>query len=137
MDEAQSTTDQPPGRQTVFLISNLHCPSCISHIEHAIFSLRSEPSFVSHSLILRTVTVHHPSSLPVVAIVEALDHAGYEVYSHMQESSSAGGPSSNVAIEQQDHDTPKQLFTRAVQRWWSGGDQTEEEARKRMSHIEK
>jgi P-type Cu+ transporter len=64
---------------TSFLLSNLHCPSCVSTIEGALNSLRPNPASVSSSIVSSWVTVRHEPSLPPTTIRNALEDAGFEV----------------------------------------------------------
>ncbi|KAG0645821.1 Copper-transporting ATPase HMA5 [Hyphodiscus hymeniophilus] len=60
-----------------FLLSNLHCPSCVSHIQETLSRLH--PISVSPSLVSSWVTVEHTASLSVSDIREALEDAGFDV----------------------------------------------------------
>ncbi|KAE8440554.1 hypothetical protein EG329_007247 [Mollisiaceae sp. DMI_Dod_QoI] len=62
-----------------FLVSNLHCPSCVSHIQDTLFALDPRPSSVSPSLLTSWVTVRHDESLSLIDICEALENAGFEI----------------------------------------------------------
>jgi Cu+-exporting ATPase len=64
---------------TSFLLSNLHCPSCVSHIEDTLFSLHPRPVAVSPSLVTSVVTVKHLPSLSVHDIQDALEFSGFEI----------------------------------------------------------
>ncbi len=66
---------------TSFLLSNLHCPSCVSTIEDALSILDPKPSSVSSSIVSSWVTVQHEPSLEPTAIQAALEDAGFEVCS--------------------------------------------------------
>ena len=60
-----------------FLLSNLHCPSCVSHIQESLSKLH--PISVSPSLVSSWVTVEHKGSLPAREIRGALEDAGFDV----------------------------------------------------------
>ncbi|TVY39373.1 Copper-exporting P-type ATPase, partial [Lachnellula subtilissima] len=64
---------------TSFLLSNLHCPSCVSHIKDTLSHLVAQPSSVSPSLVTSWVTVDHEISLPIWKIQNALEEAGFEI----------------------------------------------------------
>jgi Cu+-exporting ATPase len=66
---------------TSFLLSNLHCPSCISTIEDALYTLDPKPSSVSSSIVSSWVTVCHEPTLSPPAIRNALEDAGFDVRS--------------------------------------------------------
>lgn len=65
--------------QTVFLVPDLHCPTCVSHIESGLAELDPKPQSVTCSLVSHAVTVRHLASLEATTISSALDSAGYEV----------------------------------------------------------
>ncbi|KAJ5993333.1 hypothetical protein N7451_009057 [Penicillium sp. IBT 35674x] len=67
-------------RTTTFLLSNLHCASCVSNIEETLFRLAPRPSSVDLSIVSQTVTVHHHPSLPESTLSRALYDAGFEIY---------------------------------------------------------
>ena len=64
---------------TSFLLSNLHCPSCVFHIKDTLSHLVAQPSSVSPSLVTSWVTVDHEISLPIWKIQNALEEAGFQV----------------------------------------------------------
>ncbi|KAH8684473.1 putative copper-transporting ATPase 3 [Tricladium varicosporioides] len=64
---------------TSFLLSNLHCPSCVSHIQDTLFSLEPQPISVSPSLLSSSVTVKHTEALPVTSLRKALEQAGFDI----------------------------------------------------------
>ncbi|KAI3187539.1 hypothetical protein CBS147311_10162 [Penicillium roqueforti] len=67
-------------RTTTFLLSNLHCASCVSNIEEALFRLAPRPSSVDLSIVSQTVAVRHHPSLPESTLSRALYDAGFEIY---------------------------------------------------------
>jgi Cu+-exporting ATPase len=62
-----------------FLLSNLHCPSCVSKIQESLSTLCPAPISISPSLVSSWVTVQHEKCLPVEDIREALEDAGFDV----------------------------------------------------------
>src|ERR1700761_8225313 len=68
-------------RHTAFLISNIHCSSCVRSIEEALYRLKPPPLAVSHSIVQHSITVTHPPSLAVETISDTLEEEGYEVFS--------------------------------------------------------
>ncbi|KAG9229202.1 putative copper-transporting ATPase 3 [Amylocarpus encephaloides] len=64
---------------TSFLLSNLHCPSCVSHIKDTLSVLNPAPVSVSPSLLTSVVTIDHETSLPVHDLREALEEAGFDI----------------------------------------------------------
>lgn len=68
-------------RTTSFLLSNLHCPSCVTSIEDTLFDLQPKPLQVSPSIVTSWVTVRHWPSLEVSRIQDALEEAGFDVCS--------------------------------------------------------
>ncbi|PVH78956.1 heavy metal translocatin [Cadophora sp. DSE1049] len=121
-------------RETTLLVPSLHCPSCVSHIEEALLTLQPKPNFISHSIVSHSVTVYHDPSLLVPAISEALEGAGYEVYSVITDPSSTS-PSSD-ATNAEIRSTQSQWLERAIQRWKTKGRDVQEGEKKRKRHIE-
>lgn len=66
---------------TRFLLSNLHCPSCVTAIEEAFSTLVPKPISVSSSVVSSWVTVRHDASLPFINMLSVLQDGGYEVVS--------------------------------------------------------
>ncbi|RDL36982.1 uncharacterized protein BP5553_04415 [Venustampulla echinocandica] len=64
---------------TSFLLANLHCPSCVSHIIDTLLALYPTPASVSPSLLSSWVTIKHEEPLSVHDIREALEQAGFDV----------------------------------------------------------
>ncbi|KAF2153147.1 heavy metal translocatin [Myriangium duriaei CBS 260.36] len=71
---------------TIFLVSNLHCPSCVGNIEAA---LAPNASMLSHSIVNHTVTIRHEA--PSTEVAELLEGLGYEVDSAIPEASEGQG----------------------------------------------
>jgi len=65
--------------QTTLVVSNLHCPSCITTIERLLNALEPRPASISHSLLSHTITISHPESLPPTLICSTLESAGYDI----------------------------------------------------------
>jgi Cu+-exporting ATPase len=78
-DKMDISTPRPNLVTTSFLLSNLHCPSCVSHIQDILFALSPQPISVSPSLVSSCVTVQHDKSLLAKGILEALEDAGFDV----------------------------------------------------------
>ncbi|OCL03270.1 hypothetical protein AOQ84DRAFT_303111, partial [Glonium stellatum] len=77
---------------TTIFISNLHCPSCLDSINEALRALEPPPQSVDHSIISHSIVVRHKPSLPVTAISNALELAGFEVHSVFQDRYSFTSP---------------------------------------------
>lgn len=139
VDSAKATTAsaQHPLRQTIFLLPNLHCPSCVSHIEKSLFSLQPKPSSISLSIVAHSVTVNHDPCLLISTISDALEEAGYEVYSVIADPSSTDTTPSEDATNVENRSTESQWFERAIQRWKTKGREVHEDGgKKRERHIE-
>jgi P-type Cu+ transporter len=78
--------------RTTFLISNLHCPSYVSNIRNALFVLHPRPISVSPSIVSQLVTVHHDPLLLESTISRALEEAGFEIDSVIQDTAASTGP---------------------------------------------
>lgn len=61
------------------LLSNLHCPSCVSNIKELLLRLDPTPISISPSLVTSWVTVQHEKYLSVGNIRDALEDAGFDV----------------------------------------------------------
>ncbi|KIW36580.1 uncharacterized protein PV06_11168, partial [Exophiala oligosperma] len=116
--------------QTTFLISNLHCPTCASHIESIFSRLRPAPDSVQVSIVSHTVTVRHSRSLDITTIAQALDDAGYDIFDLVPDpTSSQRDLPSNL---HQGLEPPS--FEYALSRWRSHI--AEVDADKRSRHLE-
>lgn len=78
--------------RTTFLISNLHCPSYVSSIRNALFALHPRPISVSPFIVSQLVTVHHDPLLLESTISRALEEAGFEIDSVIQDTATSAGP---------------------------------------------
>jgi len=142
MTPERDTSKSPPSakspfRQATFLVPDLHCPSCVSYIEGTLFALDPKPISVSHSIVSHSVTVYHDASLLVQTISEALERAGYEVYSFIQDSSSTDVNALTDVADDTDNSGRGQWFERAME-WWRNkeADGKDEEVKRRKRHIE-
>jgi len=73
-------------------MSNLHCPSYVSNIRNALFVLHPRPISVSPSIVSQLVTVHHDPLLLEPTISRALEEAGFEIDSVVQDTAAFTGP---------------------------------------------
>lgn len=64
-----------------FLLANLHCSSCVSTIEDALYTLVPKPCSVSSSIVSSWITVRHEPALYHTTIGTALEDAGFDVRS--------------------------------------------------------
>ncbi|VEU23767.1 DEKNAAC104839 [Brettanomyces naardenensis] len=86
MHDTKSIVSTEQGvRVTAFLIPNLHCPTCVTTIANSLASLRPAPSTVDSSIVSHIVTVTHDEALSSSAIKEALEDAGFEVFSFAED----------------------------------------------------
>lgn len=68
-----------------FLLTNLHCPSCVSSIETALFGLTPRPYSVSPSILTSWVTVRHERRQSLVTFQNVLTSAGFDIASITQD----------------------------------------------------
>ncbi|KAI9875100.1 MAG: hypothetical protein M1823_007544, partial [Watsoniomyces obsoletus] len=116
--------------QTTFLIPNLHCPSCASHIEAALSELDPKPSSIQISIVSHTVIIQHLRTLSVAAISETLGDAGYEIYDLVYDP--ACGQSGRLDdLERGIEPLP---FEQALSKWRSNINEVE--AARRRLHLE-
>ncbi|KAH7410609.1 P-type ATPase-like protein [Cadophora sp. MPI-SDFR-AT-0126] len=79
-EKVSYVTATPNMVTTSFILSNLHCPSCVSHIQNTLYALDPPPAIVSPSLVSSVVTVEHDAAISVADIQDALENAGFEIY---------------------------------------------------------
>ena len=119
---------------TAFLLSNLHCASCVSNIEEALFP---KPSSVDSSIVSQTVTVCHHPSLPESTLSKALDDAGFEIYDVVRDAETRfntndGSPNESALTEQDG------WIDRAVEVWSRRHKSSNQSEKKRTArHIER
>jgi Cu+-exporting ATPase len=90
-------------RQTSFLIPNLHCPTCVSHVTSIIDDLDLTAVIRDISIINHVVTIAH--EIPTSSISEALTSAGYEIFDIIYDAASTEEASTSAQLQE------------AVQRW--------------------
>lgn len=95
--------------KTSFLIPNLHCPTCISHITSLIEGLESDASITDFSYINHVITIAHGRDLSVQSISDLLTSAGYEIFDII------GDPANTDRISYSS--TRDAQLEDAVQRW--------------------
>lgn len=123
-------------RTTTFLLSNLHCDSCVSSIRYALSRLVPRPSSVDLSIMYQTVTVRHHPSLPESTLSKALDEAGFEIYDVVRDTetgyNTGDGTRNERALTEQDG-----WIDRAVERWSRSYKSANQSEKKRIArHIE-
>ncbi|PQE30440.1 hypothetical protein CJF32_00009253 [Rutstroemia sp. NJR-2017a WRK4] len=97
---------------TSYLLSNLHCPSCVSHIQTILYALNPRPVSVAPSLVSSWVTVQHDRNLSTKQIREALQSEGFDVCDVTSEEN--GG---SVAKSHIEHDPDIGYLDQFLQRW--------------------
>lgn len=95
--------------QDIFLIPNLHCPSCITHISSLMSELDPAPLVQDISIIDHHVTITHERSVTAATIREVLNSGAYEVFDIVQ-----GSASQEILAPLHDD---KARLEAAVQRW--------------------
>ena len=123
-------------KRTTFLVLNLHCPTCVTSINIAINSLHPRPHSVTHSIVSRSITVNHDTSLSVTTISKALDVEGFEVYDIIADPQ-VGTDFSEITLQNRLGAEWFEKFQIAIDRWHSRQhalDSKDLEIRKR--HIE-
>ncbi|MCJ1402556.1 hypothetical protein MMC11_005776 [Xylographa trunciseda] len=66
---------------TTVLVNNIHCASCVTHIEEVLAAMEIPTSKVSVSVLNQEILVWHESPTDAVIICHALSEAAFEVYS--------------------------------------------------------
>ncbi|KAI0204530.1 heavy metal translocating P-type ATPase [Astrocystis sublimbata] len=69
---------------TTFLVTNLHCPTCVSCIKDALRGLHGV-RWVSPNIITSCVTIEHNAGIPISQMASILEKAGFEVSSASSE----------------------------------------------------
>lgn len=124
-------------RTTTFLLSNIHCASCVSNIEEALFRLVPRPSSVDPSIVSQTVTVRHHPSLPESTLSRALSDVGFEIYNVVRDAENGfntdDGTPNDSALAGQDG-----WIDRAVEIWSRRYKSAKKSEKKRLArHIER
>ncbi|KAF7919675.1 uncharacterized protein EAE97_011593 [Botrytis byssoidea] len=96
---------------TSYLLSNLHCPSCVSNIQKSLYALSPRPKDVIPSLMSSWVTVQHDKSLSTKVIRKALQSAGFEVCDVTSEEYGS------LARSHIQHDTDTGYLDQVLQKW--------------------
>ncbi|KAF5870437.1 putative copper-transporting atpase 1 protein [Botrytis fragariae] len=96
---------------TSYLLSNLHCPSCVSNIQKSLYALSPRPKDVTPSLMSSWVTVQHDNSLSTKVIRKALQSAGFEVCDVTSEEHGS------LARSHIQHDTDTGYLDQVLQKW--------------------
>lgn len=77
---APNAQKHPPGsRQTMILVNNLHCPSCVVNIEETLSALDPPPLSISTSIVLHEIKFVHPDTLSSSRIIRSLADAAFEI----------------------------------------------------------
>ncbi|KAI9771627.1 MAG: hypothetical protein M1840_001842 [Geoglossum simile] len=73
--------DQEKILKTTILVNNLHCASCVSHVQRIVGHLHPPPLQISANILTHEVTVRHTANLHVQAIYQELLSAEFELRS--------------------------------------------------------
>ncbi|KAG4032784.1 hypothetical protein MFRU_006g02480 [Monilinia fructicola] len=111
MNNISTREDNSTWITTSYLLSNLHCPSCVSNIQKALYALCPRPKDVTPSLMSSWVTVQHEKALSTEAIREALQFAGFDVCDVTSEDDGTVTRSHIL------HDTDTGYLDHVLQRW--------------------
>lgn len=74
-----------PRVQTSFLIPNLHCPTCVSHVTTLIHELDPAAVIRNISIVNHIVTIVHGTDTSITSIQSALTSNGYEIFDTIRE----------------------------------------------------
>ncbi|RFU32791.1 hypothetical protein B7463_g3549, partial [Scytalidium lignicola] len=97
---------------TSFLLSNIHCPSCVSHIQELLYELEPKPISVSPSLVTSWVTIQHDKSLSVRRMSDALEEAGFYISDVMSEDAVGQNPKGKSTLASDESGYLDQLLNR-------------------------
>ena len=120
---------------TRFLISNLHCPSCVQHIETTLLPFRPSISSLSTSVVSQTLTITHDNALSPSVVAQALEEVGFEIHSvarcHGQEDIAwEDGP------DKDDRCGPR-IIPKGYERWRSRPTHQDTLSSRRRTHAER
>jgi copper chaperone CopZ len=71
------TTSTGTDERTELTVGGMHCGNCVRHVQDALAEIPGVSATVD--LDSAVVTVTHPAAVPVQALLDAVDGAGYEV----------------------------------------------------------
>ncbi|KAL1590485.1 hypothetical protein WHR41_00535 [Cladosporium halotolerans] len=75
-----SSASGPTPICTSFLIPNLHCPTCVSHVTSVVNGLNTNAVVSDCSIVNHIVTIAHGRNVSVQLLGETLTSAGYEIF---------------------------------------------------------
>lgn len=118
--------------QTTFLIPNLHCPTCVTHITSLMQDLHPPATVQNISTVGHVLTIAHDQSISAASIADILCLVGYEVYDIILDATS----NEELDLPSRNNDLS---FDHAVDRWRPRRDSQkelliDEEARMRHDH---
>ena len=71
------TTSTGTDLRTELTVGGMHCDNCVRHVQDALAEIPGVSATVDLDSAVATVT--HPATVPVQALLDAVDEAGYEV----------------------------------------------------------
>jgi copper chaperone CopZ len=71
------TTSTGTDLRTELTVGGMHCGNCVRHVQDALAEIPGVSATVDLDAAVATVT--HPATVPVQALLDAVDEAGYEV----------------------------------------------------------
>lgn len=126
---SMADTTSPRILTTSFLLSNIHCPSCVSHIQDLLYALHPKPVSVSPSLVTSWVTVQHEKSISARRIAEILEDAGFYISSITPEDRDEGVTKGKSTVATDESGYLDQLLNR-----WRSGNRSPDAARQKQSN---
>lgn len=126
---------------TSYLVSNLHCPTCVSAIKHELNgTFEGQIRWVSPNIVTSVVTVEHDPNVSIKRMADVLTEAGYEVSG--VSSSAADNDDASSQINSAPHSiqhgrqgeerTPGPAAFRALSTWLSGSAKNSQEEAARI-----
>lgn len=112
---------------TSYIVQNLHCPTCVSAINHELSeSFPAQIRWVSPNIVTSVVTVEHDPGVDIKRMAHVLKEAGYDVSG--VSSSAPGAEDANIdpipdGCSQQVRRTPSRSLSN-----WLSGDRSQQEA---------
>ncbi|KAI3391617.1 hypothetical protein diail_7018 [Diaporthe ilicicola] len=125
-----------------FIVSNMHCPTCVSAIKHDINeNFPGSIRWVSPNIVTSVVTVEHDPAVVPKRMADVLEDAGYEVSGMSSTAAGSDGPGPQIEATDQccikdGADEQRSKPAAALTNWLSGDRSRSEAARIHLLNCE-
>lgn len=127
---------------TSYIVSNLHCPTCVSAINHELReNFSGKIRWVSPNIVTSVVTVEHDPSVNITSMADVLKEAGYEVSGVSSSATDSEEASSHLnanfnPIPENHSQQARRTPSRTLSNWLSGDHSQSEAARIHLLNCE-